>query len=236
MKRTALIPRLLPATALLLLSVGVAPVQARSGQEILNNECQQCHELNGPAAQTLNELWDRKGPDLFYAGNKYRADWVTAWLQKPSRIRPAGTFYGNAIISGKEQDEVDPSKLITHPKLASGDAKKVTDVLMKKTTKTDLIAKEKYLPGKISMSMGEMMFDKFKGCLACHQIEPGYGGFSGPEVYTVANRLQDEYILSFMRNPQAWNPLIFMPNKHLKDRDLQKFLHYFHGLSKEDFK
>ncbi len=77
----------------------------------------------------------------------------------------------------------------------------VADELMKLKPHDDLIAKEKIESGTISKQMGEMAFDKFMGCMACHFIEPEYGGFSGPELYTAAKRLQPEYIASY--HPQS---------------------------------
>ena len=81
--------------------------------------------------------------------------------------------------------------------------------------------------------MGEMAFDKFHGCMACHLIEPDYGGFSGPELYTAGKRLQPEYIASYIRNPQAWDPKIWMPNKQVSDANIQKLVNYLELLSKE---
>ena len=210
-----------------------AAAQAADGEEILNSQCSTCHNLTGPAPTTLKELWARKGPDLFYAGNKYKADWLKAWLQKPTRIRPAGEFYAEHIKPGSKGDEIDAASLITHPSLSAKDADEVTEALMKRKALSNLIHPGEYKTGTISKSMGELMFDKFRGCLACHEIEPGYGGLSGPEVYTAGNRLQEDYLISYMRDPQAWDPKIFMPNRHLHDADLQKFVHYFHVLSKE---
>jgi mono/diheme cytochrome c family protein len=210
-----------------------AAAQAADGEAILNSQCSCCHNLNGPAPATLKELWARKGPDLFYAGNKYKADWLKAWLQKPTRIRPAGEFYAEHVKPGTKGDVIDTASLTTHPSLSAKDAEEVTEALMKRKALGNLIHPGEYKTGTISKSMGEMMFDKFRGCLACHEIEPGYGGLSGPEVYTAANRLQDDYLISYMRDPQAWDPKIFMPNRHLSDTDLQKFVRYFHVLSKE---
>lgn len=208
---------------------------ADKSSEIINKQCKGCHNLEGPAPATVRALHDRKGPDLFYAGSKYKKDWIVAWLQEPTRIRPAGMYYGNNIKPGKDSDQVDSAKLVAHPKLGKDDAQAVAATLMQLKDKKGLIKKGEYKPGTISLSMGELMFDKFRGCLACHQIEPDYGGFSGPEVYTAARRLQEDFMISYMRNPQAWDPKIFMPNKHLKERDLQKFVHYFRALSKEKF-
>ncbi len=104
---------------------------------------------------------------------------------------------------------------------------------MKLTAHSDLIKKGDYQTGSIALSMGEMLFDKFRGCLACHEIEAGYGGVSGPEVYTAAQRLQEDWLVSFLRNPQAWEPKTLMPNKHLSDTDVQKLVHYLRALSEE---
>ncbi|MDZ7781535.1 MAG: hypothetical protein U5K56_00800 [Halioglobus sp.] len=37
--------------------------------------------------------------------------------------------------------------------------------------------------------LAQMNFAKFNNCIACHQDEPGYGGASGPELYTAWERL-----------------------------------------------
>jgi cytochrome c2 len=206
---------------------------ASSGEDVLEHQCSTCHNLTGPSPSTLEELWARKGPDLFYAGVKYKAQWLEHWLQKPDRIRPAGEFYADHARPGPKGDEIDTSTLSPHPALSAADAKAVTAALMQHKAKAELVKPGSYTPGTISKSSGEMLFDKFRGCLACHEIEPGYGGLSGPEVYTVADRLQEDYLVSYLHDPQAWDPKIFMPNRHLSDTDIQKFVDYFRLLSQE---
>jgi cytochrome c2 len=218
------------ASALMILPVGAS---AADGMAILQKDCAGCHSLTGPAPQTLQALWDRKGPDLFYAGNKYRREWLVEWLQKPVRIRPAGMFYGNHIKPGPKSDEIDPATLQNHVALSHDDASAVAGELMKLKPYDDLIAKEKIEPGSISTTMGEMNFDKFWGCMACHLIEPEYGGLSGPELYTAAKRLQPEFIASYIRNPQAWEPKTWMPNKDVSEGALKKMVYYLEALSKE---
>lgn len=213
-----------------------AAVAGESVNEYVKAQCSACHDLQGPGVKTLEGVWQRKGPDLFYAGNKYRKDWLVQWLQAPQRIRPAGVYYGNHIATSPDGDVIDESSLTEHIKLDQDRAEQVAGYLMTLTAKSSLIKKGDYKPGTISLSMGELMFDKFRGCLACHQIEPGYGGLSGPEVYTVAKRLQDDYIVSFLRQPTAWDALTLMPDKHLKETDIQKFVHYFRALAKQEFK
>lgn len=210
---------------------------AEDGAAILQGQCASCHNLTGPAPATLQELWNRKGPDLFYAGLKYKAAWMEVWLQKPERIRPAGMFYPDHVKSGAEgDDEIDDSTLVAHPVLPAPEAKAVTAALMELKGKAELVTAGAYTPGTLSRSSGEMLFDKFKGCLACHEIEPGYGGLSGPEVYTAGQRLQEDWLASYLRDPHAWDPKVFMPNKHINETDTRKFIDYFHLLSEEGAK
>jgi hypothetical protein len=199
----------------------------------LQKDCSPCHNLTGPAAQTLQAAFAKKGPDLFYAGNKYRQEWLGAWLQKPERIRPAGMYYGDHIKPGVKSDEIDTATIAKHVALSKTDATAVAAELIKLRPHDDLIAKEKIEPGTISKLMGEMAFDKFLGCMACHLIEPEFGGLSGPELYTAAKRLQPEYIASFIRNPQAWEPKAWMPNKHVSEANIQKLVRYLDVLGKE---
>ncbi|MDH5546952.1 MAG: cytochrome c [Gammaproteobacteria bacterium] len=208
-------------------------LQAADGETILNEKCVQCHEIKKPGPDSLQELWQQKGPNLSYAGNKYKQAWLEHWLIKPSRIRPAGMFYGNHIKPGEERDVVDASSLSDHTKLVPDQAKAVASTLMKFKNKSELIKQGAYIPGNISLSMGDLLFVKIRGCSSCHQIEADYGGLSGPEVYTAASRLQEDYIVSFLKNPQAWSPKTFMPNYELNEKDIQKFVHYFRALAGE---
>lgn len=200
---------------------------------MLQKDCASCHNISGPVAQTLKEAFAKKGPDLSYAGNKYRQEWIVSWLQNPVRIRPAGMYYGDHIKHGAKSDEIDLSTLTTHMAISKADATAIAAELMKLKPHDDLIAKEKIEPGTITKSAGEMNFDKFWGCMACHLIEPEYGGLSGPELYTAGNRLQPEFMASFIRNPQAWEPKTWMPNKEVSDGSILKMVRYFEVLSKE---
>ncbi len=206
---------------------------ALAGEALLRADCMQCHDLTGPGPATLDELQARKGPDLYYAGNKYKRDWLQEWLQRPARIRPAGMFFANHVKSDDGRDSIRTDTLIEHPALTAEAAGKVADYLMTLKAKAHLIKEGEYQPGSIALNMGEMLFDRFRGCLACHEIEQGYGGLSGPEVYTAAARLQEDYMISYMRNPQAWEVKSIMPNRQLTDNDLQRLVHYLRALNAE---
>jgi len=224
---------------LLVFTVLVTPAKNRAyasdGMSILKAQCASCHDMQGPAPATLAALWQRKGPDLFYAGNKYRQAWVERWLQSPKRIRPSGMFYRDHIRPGEKRDVVDVATLNEHIRLNADDAKSVAVALATMKANSSLVSAEKHDPNLSPGPLGEMLFDKIYGCMACHQIEPGFGGLSGPEVYTAGKRLKPEFMLSYIRSPQAWDPKIWMPNKHVPDMNMQKIVNYIMDLSKEDW-
>jgi len=226
---------ILTGMLLLVMSTALVSEASENGIEILKNRCVSCHALQGPAASTLASLWQRKGPDLFYAGNKYNQTWVETWLQNPKRIRPAGMFYMDHVKSGPKWDLVDKSTLTGHIKLNAAEAKTVAAALAGLKTNSALIKAETHDPDIDASSMGEMMFDKIYGCAACHQTEPGYGGMSGAEIYTAGKRLTAEFMLSYIRSPQAWDPKIWMPNKHVPESNVQLLVNYIIDLSKENF-
>jgi mono/diheme cytochrome c family protein len=81
--------------------------------------------------------------------------------------------------------------------------------------------------------MGAMFFGKLRGCSACHQNALGKGGLSGPELYTASQRLQPDYVYSYIKNPQAIDPHVWMPALGLPEPDLQRLTGYIMQLKAE---
>lgn len=67
-------------------TAGAAAEVAAEVSERVAANCGGCHDLRGPADDSLAARSQRKAPPLFYAGNKFREDWLVAWLQNPTRI------------------------------------------------------------------------------------------------------------------------------------------------------
>ncbi len=201
---------------------------AESSGGWLAEQCSNCHVLESPHIEILpvSERANRIAPPLFYAGNKFQRDWLVSWLQKPERIRPAGYFPPAHVIPGPKGDVVDSASLPEHPKLSKDDAIKATDYLMSLAPYSSKIDEVEYEPGTISWKMGNLNFGKFNGCDACHRDAPDYGGLSGPELYTVWQRLQPEFIFSFISNPVSWDPHTLMPHKALNPAVVKKLADY----------
>lgn len=230
-------------------AVLVSPVLASAGEDgptILDTRCAYCHNLKGPAPQTIHGLWKRDAPDLFYAGNKFRREWLVSWLQKPVRIRPAGVNYLRTINSTPHQEGKDGKrydvlwgavlKPLVHETLTASEAGLVADTLMTMRAGDGLVSGMMLDQSKtVTLDQGEVLIDKVYVCQSCHQIEPGYGGYTGPELYTAGRRLQPEFMLSYIKRPKNWDPKIWMPNGNVKPEDLQKIVNYLILLSKENF-
>ncbi|MBI5179202.1 MAG: c-type cytochrome [Nitrospinae bacterium] len=220
------------AGALILLLLGAG--HSLAGESAALQTCASCHDLKGPAPVIAEKARARKGPDLFYAGIKYREEWLAKWLQNPIRIRPAGYKYWEHIKpQAAGPDQVDSATLEPHVKLSADEAKAAASELMKLKANEGAVKKTALTPDEIDGFMAEMNFDKFSGCLACHQIEPGYGGVTGPEVYTVGERLQPDFVYSYLKSPQAFDPKGWMPDKQLGENNLQTLSKFMIGLVKE---
>lgn len=203
----------------------------KAGKKNYEEACAACHSISDNSNITLTERLSEKAPTLFYAGNKFNALWLETWLTTPKRIRPGGDFFLDNVKVTEDGDVIDESKLTAHLSVKPEQAKLLTEYLMAQTPKSDLIALEKISFGKVNRTLGEKDFHKFKGCGSCHQDEDGYGGVSGPELYTSIQRLQPEFISSYIRNPEKWDPKTLMPNRHLNDISIKKLLNYLNMIS-----
>ncbi len=201
------------------------------GEALVSSECAGCHAIVQPteAAETR-----QAAPPLYYAGNKFRREWLVQWLQAPVRIRPAGYNPREHAVSGPDGDVVDEATLADHVALDETQAVEVADYLMGLQPFTDRLAAQSYTPGNISWRMGQLNFGKFNGCDSCHKDAPDYGGLSGPELYTAWDRMQPAFIASFIKDPTLWQPDTIMPDTDLNDGVVKRLANYLKVASEED--
>ncbi len=205
---------------------------AADGSQVLSSQCADCHALAKPENAGIDHIWERKGPDLFYAGNKFQRDWLVGWLQDPKTIRPGSEFYRRHVKSTPDGDVIDNSGIAAHPKLDKASAEAAADALLKLTV-PDLVTTGGFKNAPVNATMGAMFFGKLRGCSSCHQYAPGKGGLSGAELYTASKRLQPDYIFSYIQDPQKFDPHVWMPKTEMKDPDLQRLTGYIVQLQVE---
>ncbi|MFO7277475.1 MAG: c-type cytochrome [Pseudomonadota bacterium] len=219
-----------------LLAALCVPLAAQAGAaEQAREQCAACHALDAPEPGTRNidERLTRKAPPLYYAGNKFRREWLESWLRQPARIRPAGVFPPAHAKSTPQGDVIDESTLPAHVALPADEAAAMADFLMQLRPFDDRLAAVRYQPGTISLRMGQMNFSKFKGCDGCHRDAPDVGGVSGPELHSAWKRLQPQFIASFIADPTAWDPNTLMPRMELNDAEVARLADYLKALQED---
>jgi mono/diheme cytochrome c family protein len=224
----------LAVAALAFTAAGTA-AQAKTGQEVLQAQCVACHAVTKPQKLDVDRLWQRKGPDLYYAGVKFNQPWLEKWLQSPTTIRPAGVMVARAVKASADKgpDTIDPAALSPHPKLDKDEAAAVAAELMKLSGDAGLVEKGGFKNDPPNASMASLLFAKLRGCASCHSAKPGNGGSSGPEMVDGGARLQPDYVVAYIKDPQKFDPHVWMPRLDLNDADIQKLAGYITPLKGE---
>ena len=206
--------RLLAVTVSLgaaLLVMATAPSYAAGGDAIFKKSCASCHYTDGPAKEkTISDQLAKKGPELWYAGSKFKKDWLVAWLQNPKPIR--GLKY-NSLSETNKGD---------HPKQSAGDAAATADFLMGLTSpevKAGVIKPNDSIQGKT-------IFTKKMPCGGCHEYGVKgevHGGKSGPSLIGASKRLNPDWIYAYLANIKLFKPVRDMPDfaSVLNPKDLE---------------
>lgn len=181
----------------------VAPgvTMAADGKGIFEaKKCGGCHLMTGPNPdKTFADKLKRKGPDLWFAGSKYKKDWLEGWMGDPKPIRPM------------EYNSIEKPNPGNHPKLSQDEARAVAEYLM--TLKSKDVASG-VIPEGSGGIQGKIVFEKKQGCYGCHQVKKGgkvVGGLSGPTLVDAGKRLQGDWIYTYLTNPKALIPVKRMP-------------------------
>lgn len=178
-----------------------AMAEAGAGKSVFDaNGCGGCHYTSGPAREkTIDDQLAKKGPELFYAGSKFQAAWLTTWLGDPKAIRPLK--FGSLT-------ETNPGD---HPKLDAGDAGSVSEYLMSLTS--DAVVADSVVPK--NNPKGRLIFAKKMPCSGCHEYEGRggevAGGRSGPTLIGAGDRLNPDWILAYLMEPKTFKPVKMMP-------------------------
>jgi mono/diheme cytochrome c family protein len=183
-------------------------------KDTVQQQCGQCHRLTEGASST------GKAPDLHFAGNKFRPEWLAAFLAKPTPIRH--TKYGTL-----EKGE-DPCQA----KVTAEQAKMVADYLL--TLKLAKVASGIVEDGKAFSRRDEQkvrrLFEKDYGCFGCHQVKNPkgevVGGISGPELVQAGLRLRGDWIYTYLRDTRSLIPPTRMPNLKLSEEDAKALAQY----------
>lgn len=170
------------------------------GRSIMESKgCMECHQIEGPATEkTIADVLAKKGPELWYAGSKFRDGFLAGWLSDPRPIRPL------AYNSLTEENPGD------HPALDLAEAALVAAYLM--TLESQAVS-----PGVVvarNNIRGKKAFGKHYSCYGCHSFSRKgkvVGGLTGPTFAGAGKRLNPDWIYAYLKTPAIFKRVKSMP-------------------------
>jgi mono/diheme cytochrome c family protein len=199
----------------------------------LNRGRQLLSELNCTGCHHLQEI-DRPamlGPDLSNVGSKVTRQWIYKWLKEPHTIVDAS---GNTVVNGYEMEE-EPR--MPQFRLSDQEISALSGYLM--TLKSRTIEPYKFDQSVASLQkssdvadQGEVRFRQMF-CTTCHSLAVNQGdetkvigGNIGPELTKIGSKVNPDWLIAWLRDPQSDLPHALMPRYRWSDQDLYKVTQY----------
>jgi len=201
--------------------------QLTRGRELLAElNCQGCHRLPGIERPAM------LGPDLTNIGTKVSREWIYKWLKEPRTIVDKD---GNVTMNGYEAEEEPrmPKFRLTEAELRGLSAYlsvQKAKSLVPYRIDTRVVAAWSKNPELVSQ--GELRFRQMF-CSTCHSLAVTragetklIGGDIGPELTKVGSKVNPEWLIAWLRDPQGYLPHTRMPRYGWSDEDLYKVTQY----------
>jgi mono/diheme cytochrome c family protein len=202
-----------------------APQLARGRELMRRLNCQACHKLNNPRPADV-------GPDLSSVGYKFSRQWIYKWLSEPGTTVDQN---GRVTVNGyetkgemrmpsfrlKDEEVRALSAFLSVQKAKPIETYKVNPSIVAR------LSKDPELLGKAEMRFRQMM------CVTCHSLADGNTGESkttgvkiAPELTKVGSKVNEEWLVAWLRNPQGYLPASTMPRYEWSDETLYTVSQY----------
>ena len=201
--------------------------QLTRGRELLAElNCQGCHKLPGIERSAMF------GPDLSSVGTKVSREWIYKWLKEPRTIPDKD---GNVTVNGYESEQ-EPRM----PKFRLTDAELLGLSAYLSVQKAKSLVPYKISPAVVAVwsknpelvSQGELRFRQMF-CSTCHSLAVTragetklIGGHIGPELTKVGSKVNPDWLVNWLRDPESYQPHTRMPRYGWSDEDLYKVTQY----------
>lgn len=201
--------------------------QLNRGRQLLARfNCIGCHRLEGVDRPAM------LGPDLTNVGTKVSREWLYKWLKEPRTVVDDS---GNVTVNGYETEDEPrmPKFRLSEPELRalSGflSTQRANSVEPYKFDSRVVAAWEKK-PDLVDQ--GEVRFRQMF-CSTCHSLAVTragetklIGGDIGPELTKVGSKVNSDWLVAWLRNPQGYLLHSQMPRYGWSDEDLYQVTHY----------
>ncbi len=202
-----------------------APQLARGRELLTRLNCLACHKLNNPDSPNL-------GPDLSNVGYKVSRRWIYKWLKEPRTMVDQD---GKVTVNGCE---VEGKPRMPKFRLNEDEIKALSAFLSVQKAKP--IETYKIDPSVVAtlsknpelLAQGEVRFRQMM-CTTCHSLAAGrasgskkIGGEIAPELSKVGSKVNEEWLVAWLRSPQSYLPHSTMPRYEWSDEVLYKVSQY----------
>lgn len=165
--------------------------------------CFKCHRINGTGGTVA--------PDLSIVGSRLQRDWLTQFLKTPYSIRPL--IEERMLKLSMKDHEINT----------------IENYFFTALVDDSLSAKTEWHQSAASVAGGKKLFREKYGCNACHEIK-GNGGFLGPILDGVGKRLQPNWMLHWILNPQKYIPDTIEPRTGMSEKEAREIVVYLMSL------
>jgi len=154
--------------------------------------CYGCHPIEGFDKDKNRMI----GPDLIEISSKVNPEWVISWLQGPKGFRT--------------------STRMPDFKLSEDDAMAITSYLWQNSEGFEPGEPEEF--DEETVEEGAFIFENV-GCLACHSDVEEDGRIHGPNLARIGEKINYEYLVSWLLEPKKHQPRTRMPDLRLDEED-----------------
>ncbi len=195
------------------------------GRELLvKYNCEGCHRLSGIQRPAM------LGPDLSDIGAEVSRAWIYKWLKQGRTVLDKS---GDVVVDGYETNPRMPKF-----RFKKGEVRDLSaflsslDTPLAESSKIDPSVKADWPNRSAMLSYGKLRFRQMF-CTDCHAltvVRAGQteliGGDMGPELTKVGSKVNADWLVSWLRDPQAYLPNALMPRYNWSDKDLYAVSQY----------
>ncbi len=202
------------------------PQLTRGRQLLAELNCQGCHRLPGIDRPAM------LGPDLTNIGTKVSREWIYKWLKEPRTILDKD---GNVTVDGYES-EAEPR--MPKFRLSESELRGLSAYLSVQKAKPVAVYKfdarvvAAWSKNPELIPQGELRFRQMF-CSTCHSLAVTragetklIGGDIGPELTKVGSKVNPDWLVAWLRDPQTYLPHTRMSRYGWSDEDLYKVTQY----------
>ncbi len=173
----------------------------RFGALVERYRCLACHQIEGVGG-------DISRAPLTVEGSRVRREWLVRYMLLPGTIRPLLT------------DRMIPLRMPREEAVFF--AEFMENVFVDNSVPGEIFPGG---PSPREVERGRSLFFERYGCQACHMVG-GRGGYYGPLLDGVGERLESGWVLWWLLGPQRWRADVRCPNYGLEEKDARDLAAY----------